>query len=120
MSPILVHFSLLHLLQKIELNEIVLVVCFILASKFCYYFLVQEICVLGLAILINNDKITLINGVGLVICFVGVMVHVCSKAIESKFFTVKHLFFIYPMFYLNSMFTMKLSGELCLEKTTTL
>ncbi|XP_013078932.2 solute carrier family 35 member C2-like isoform X1 [Biomphalaria glabrata] len=46
--------------------------------------ILKEICVLGLAILINNDKITLINGVGLVICFVGVMVHVCSKAIEMN------------------------------------
>ncbi|KAH9503513.1 hypothetical protein Btru_068090 [Bulinus truncatus] len=44
----------------------------------------KEICVLGLAILINNDKIGFLNGVGLVICFIGIVVHVITKAIDMK------------------------------------
>ncbi|XP_059163517.1 solute carrier family 35 member C2-like [Physella acuta] len=44
----------------------------------------KEICILGLAILITHDKITLLNGVGLVVCVAGITVHVISKAVVSK------------------------------------
>ncbi|CAL1529336.1 unnamed protein product [Lymnaea stagnalis] len=44
----------------------------------------KEICILGLAILINHDKINWINGLGLVVCLAGITVHVISKAVVTK------------------------------------
>ena len=47
--------------------------------------MLQELCVLYLAVYINGDKVNFVNGVGLVVCLCGIALHVILKAVYGKY-----------------------------------
>ena len=50
-----------------------------------YCVLFQELCVLYLAVYINGDKVNAVNGVGLVVCLAGIILHVVLKAVYGMY-----------------------------------
>ena len=47
--------------------------------------MLQELCVLYLAVYINGDKVNFVNGIGLVVCLCGIALHVILKAVYGKY-----------------------------------
>ncbi|BFZ19512.1 hypothetical protein BsWGS_22551 [Bradybaena similaris] len=44
----------------------------------------KESCILALAYLVNHDPMNVVNAIGLIVCLLGIVIHVVAKAIDSK------------------------------------
>ncbi|KAK7493752.1 hypothetical protein BaRGS_00014893 [Batillaria attramentaria] len=44
----------------------------------------KELCVLYLAVYVNGDKISAVNGIGLIVCLAGISLHVILKAVYAR------------------------------------
>ncbi|XP_060567318.1 solute carrier family 35 member C2-like [Ruditapes philippinarum] len=44
----------------------------------------KELCTLYLAHVFNNDKMNVVNGIGLVVCLIGIVLHVILKAVNNR------------------------------------
>ena len=58
-------------------------------------FTFQEVCTLYLAATVNGDQMNLVNGIGLIVCLLGITLHVVLKAVYRKF-VVRHCFRFQP------------------------
>ncbi|KAK7114212.1 solute carrier family 35 member C2-like [Littorina saxatilis] len=45
----------------------------------------KELCILYLAFYVNGDRINFVNGIGLVVCLVGIALHVIIKAVYARY-----------------------------------
>ena len=53
---------------------------FVFSTSYLDYFILQEVCTLSLATEFAGDKMTTVNFFGLVLCLMGISVHVVTKA----------------------------------------
>ncbi|GFS05822.1 solute carrier family 35 member C2 [Elysia marginata] len=44
----------------------------------------KELCIFVLAFLINHDQMNIVNAIGLMVCLLGIVVHVVTKAVYNK------------------------------------
>lgn len=56
------------------------------AESFDFSCWIQELCILYLAINVKGENINVINGIGLVVCLIGISLHVILKAVYGKHF----------------------------------
>ncbi|XP_005092130.1 solute carrier family 35 member C2 [Aplysia californica] len=67
----------------LELSEFLLV-CHTSSLTLSISGIFKELCAFVLAVLINHDETSLLNGVGVVICLLGIVLHVVTKAVYGK------------------------------------